>query len=108
MDNCSSIEENGSSRKLTDEDEKKILAVNNDLANQAMRVLAVAYKEVEQKGKKYDATVIEKDLTFTGLIAMIDPPREEVKKAIADCVSAGIKTVMITGDHKNTAVAIAR
>ena len=73
-----------------------------------MRVLGVAYRELDGQPGKLEAAAVERDLTFVGLIAMIDPPREEVKQAIRECVTAGIKTVMITGDHKNTATAIAK
>lgn len=107
LNNCTAIEENSSTRTLSGEDRKKILNVNNDLANSAMRVLAVAYREVAP-AEKIEADTIEKDLIFSGLIAMIDPPREEVRHAMEECKTAGIKTVMITGDHKNTAVAIAK
>ncbi|MDD4182807.1 MAG: calcium-transporting P-type ATPase, PMR1-type [Candidatus Omnitrophica bacterium] len=107
LNNCTAIEEDSSTRTLSGEDRKKILNVNNDLANSAMRVLAVAYREVAQT-EKIEADTIEKDLVFGGLIAMIDPPREEVRRAMEECKTAGIKTVMITGDHKNTAVAIAK
>jgi Ca2+-transporting ATPase len=108
LNDCVSIEENGASRKLTGRDGAQILAANNDLANQAMRVLGVAYKSLDTGFDKSRPETSEKDLTFVGLLAMIDPPRDEVKKAMQDCKTAGIKTVMITGDHKNTAVAIAR
>jgi len=107
LKDCASIEENSNVRKLSEEDREKILKVNNDLANSAMRVLAIAYREVTPD-EKIEADTIENNLIFSGLLAMIDPPREEVRFAISECKSAGIKTVMITGDHKNTAVAIAR
>jgi Ca2+-transporting ATPase len=108
LNNCTGIELGGSARKLTAEDIENVLNANNRLANDAMRVLGLAYKELDGTSTNYQADVIEKDLIFAGLAAMIDPPREEVKKAIQDCKTAAIKTVMITGDHKNTAVAIAR
>jgi Ca2+-transporting ATPase len=108
LKDCNNIEIKGASRSLTREDKESILEVNNDLAGQAMRVLAVAYRQLDSNVDKYHAELIERKLTFAGLIAMIDPPREEVKRAIQECTRAGIKTVMITGDHKNTAVAIAR
>ncbi|MDD4938981.1 MAG: calcium-transporting P-type ATPase, PMR1-type [Candidatus Omnitrophica bacterium] len=108
LNDCAGIEEKGQSRGLTSGDKDRILKVNSDLADLAMRVLAVAYRILDKAPDKYEAKLIEKDLTFAGLIAMIDPPRDEVKKAIIECYEAGIKTVMITGDHKNTAVAIAR
>jgi Ca2+-transporting ATPase len=95
-------------RPLTAEDRKQIAAANDDLTGQAMRVLGVAYRELDGVPGKLDAGTIERDLTFVGLIAMIDPPREEAKRAVHACMTAGIKTVMITGDHKNTATAIAR
>ncbi|MDP2939152.1 MAG: calcium-transporting P-type ATPase, PMR1-type [Candidatus Omnitrophota bacterium] len=108
LDDCMNIEEKGISRELTRQDRENILKVNGELADQAMRVLAVAYRVLDVKPDKYEARLIERELTFAGLIAMIDPPREEVKKAMGECETAGIKTVMITGDHKNTAVAIAK
>ena len=108
LNDCVGIEEKGQTRGLSSGDRGRILEVNSDLANQAMRVLAVAYRVLDKAPDKYEAELIEKELTFAGLIAMIDPPREEVKKAIVECKEAGIKTVMITGDHRNTAVAIAR
>lgn len=108
LGDCTAIEEKGAVRALTDEDREKILFVNSDLANSALRVLAVAYRRLDTPPQAYDAALIERELTFAGLIAMIDPPREEVKKAMLECTQAGIKSVMITGDHKNTAVAIAK
>ncbi|MCK9615415.1 MAG: calcium-transporting P-type ATPase, PMR1-type [Candidatus Omnitrophica bacterium] len=107
LNDCKVIYENSSTRTLSAEDRKIILKVNNDLADSAMRVLAVAYKEVSP-AEKIEAETIENNLIFSGLVAMIDPPREEVKFAMEECKTAGIKTVMITGDHKNTAVAIAK
>ncbi len=108
LDNCIDAEVDGIRTTLSLQDKEGILKVNNDLANRAMRVLAVAYRVLEREPEKYTAEEIEKNLTFVGLVAMIDPPREEAKAAVSECKEAGIKTVMITGDHKNTAVAIAR
>ena len=108
LNDCVNIEENGVSRKLSGRDNAKILAANNELANQAMRVLGVAYRPLDTGFDKSRPDLAEKNLTFVGLLAMIDPPRDEVKTAMQNCKTAGIKTVMITGDHKNTAVAIAR
>jgi len=108
LGDCVNIEENGAVRKLTEEDRAVAQKANESLAGQAMRVLAVAYRQLDKNHENYDAETTETKLTFLGLIAMIDPPREEAKKAIQECKAAGIQTVMITGDHKNTAVAIAR
>ncbi len=108
LDDCIKIEVDGKPRELNDQDKQKVLKANGDLANQAMRVLGIAYREFDSKPDNFDAEFIENDLTFLGLVAMIDPPREEVKDAIDKCKTAGIETVMITGDHKSTAVAIAR
>lgn len=94
--------------RLDDQDRKNIMQANADLADQALRVLAVAYRVFDAPPEKYDAALVEKYLVFAGLVAMIDPPREEVKIAVAKCKTAGIKVVMITGDHKNTADAIGR
>ncbi|MEN6386828.1 MAG: cation-translocating P-type ATPase [Phycisphaerales bacterium] len=94
---------------LSEQDKEKILQVNNRMTDQAMRVLAFAYKDMDHIEKsQISSETIEKNLTFAGLIAMIDPPRMEVKQAVEECKTAGIKTVMITGDHKNTAIAIAK
>ena len=93
-------------REMTDADREEILRQNQAFSENGLRVLAFAIKEVEE-----DDTLSlddENDFTFVGLTAMMDPPREESKKAVADAASAGIKTVMITGDHKVTAAAIAR
>ncbi|MGL5382638.1 MAG: cation-translocating P-type ATPase [Culicoidibacterales bacterium] len=96
------IIENGQIRELTAEDHAKIMAETEQKSKQALRVLGFAYK-------LHDETQpLEENLVFIGLVGMIDPPREEVKDAIALAKSAGIKTVMITGDHKITAVAIAK
>ena len=108
LEDCSHIEDNGIIRQITQEDKKNILKINNEFANRAMRVLAFAYRNLEESSSKYEANSVEKQLVVLGLIAMIDPPRPEAKEAVAKCKQAGIKTVMITGDHKNTAIAIAR
>ena len=81
---------------------------NEDMAKDALRVLAFAYKEIDHMPSKEEMKTIENDLIFVGMVGMIDPPREEAKKAVEKCKHAGIKTVMITGDHKITAVAIAK
>ncbi|MBI5416424.1 cation-translocating P-type ATPase [Candidatus Poribacteria bacterium] len=108
LNDCAYIEEKGIIRKINESDLKNILKVNDQLAGEAMRVLAIGYRNPNNDISKFEAKEIEKDLTFIGLVAMIDPPRPEAKKAIKECITAGIKTVMITGDHKNTAIAIAR
>ena len=81
---------------------------NEDMAKEALRVLACSYKEIDHKPSKQEMKNIENNLTFIGMVGMIDPPREEAKKAVEKCKTAGIKTVMITGDHKITATAIAK
>ena len=93
-------------RKLNDEERKEIISVNKQLSEQGLRILAFAYKELQDREEitKED----ENNYIFTGLISMIDPPRLESKDAVHKCIMAGIKPVMITGDHKVTAAAIAR
>ena len=81
---------------------------NEDMAKEALRVLACSYKEIDHKPTKEEMKNIESNLIFVGMIGMIDPPREEAKKAVEKCKTAGIKTIMITGDHKITATAIAK
>ena len=99
---CKSIYEAGRIKKLTEQKKKEILETNIDFANNALRVLGFAFKTVMDKSRT------EKNLIFVGLQAMIDPPREEVKVAIKKCKKAGIKTVVITGDHETTAKAVAK
>ena len=86
---------------------EKIASENEKMANKALRVIAVAYKDIEHLPNKIESNSMENHLTFVGLIGMIDPPREGVKEAVETCKKAGIKTVMITGDHIATAKAIA-
>lgn len=105
---CTKMREAGASRLISKDDIANIRRMNDGLADKAMRVLAVAYKELDGAPKGMDASAVESDLVFAGLIAMMDPPREEVKAAMKECEISGIKAVMITGDHKNTAVAIAK
>lgn len=95
-------------RELNFEQREKIQQMNEKMAQEALRVLAVAFAEVEILPQKIEAEEIEKKLVFLGLIGMIDPPREGVKEAVTTCRRAGIKTVMITGDHIATATAIAK
>ncbi len=104
LDRCVSIADKDSVRPITDEDKRIILEKNNEYSNQGLRVLTFAYKESNEKLTEET----EYGYTFLGLVSMIDPPRPESKKAVADAIRAGIKPVMITGDHKITASAIAR
>jgi len=101
---CTHYYQNGQIDSIFSKKES-IYEQNNQMAEKALRVIAVAYKNVEKLPETQD---IEKDLTFCGLIGMIDPPREGVKEAVRTCRRAGIKTVMITGDHLQTAKAIAK
>ncbi len=105
---CNSYLYKGEIRTNLNDYAKWIRENNENMAKNALRVLAFAYKELDHKPSKEEMKTIEKDLTFIGLVGMIDPPREEAKKAVEKCKKAGIKTVMITGDHKVTAVAIAK
>ncbi|MCJ7675844.1 MAG: calcium-transporting P-type ATPase, PMR1-type [Sedimentisphaerales bacterium] len=108
LNDCSQIQQKGAVRILNAQDKEKVLSVNDELACGGMRVLAVGYRVLDRIPDKYEAALIENNLTFVGLLAMTDPPREEVKNVMGECTEAGIKTIMITGDHKNTAVAIAK
>jgi Ca2+-transporting ATPase len=105
---CDSIAENGKSVALTDEVRQEVLAMNQGLAQQALRVLGVAYKPMESLPDRCDSENVEKGLTFVGLMGMIDPARPEVKEAVKIAQGAGLKSVMVTGDYKDTAEAIAR
>ena len=105
---CSFYMENGEKHELTAEAANRILADNKAMADKALRVLAAAQKEYQQLPADTSPEALEQGLTFLGLTGMIDPIRPEVKAAIEECRTAGIRPVMITGDHHDTAVAIAR
>ena len=98
----------GTVRELTDFDRERILEVNASLASNALRVLALAYRELDELPAEPTPELVEKDLVFVGLVGMIDPARAEVRDAIRVARQAGIRPVMITGDYPNTAVAIAQ
>ena len=108
LKHCTKYSLNGEVHNLSSEDYKKIEKTNSDMANNALRVIAVAYSIIPKLPSNIDSQNIENNLIFVGLIGMIDPPREGVKEAVATCRRAGIKTVMITGDHILTAKAIAK
>ena len=105
---CNSFLYKGEVRTTINNYAKWIRENNEKMAKEALRVLAFAYKELDHMPSKTEMKTIESDLTFIGMVGMIDPPRIEAKKAVEKCKKAGIKTVMITGDHKVTAVAIAK
>ncbi|UCH56640.1 MAG: cation-transporting P-type ATPase [Candidatus Bathyarchaeota archaeon] len=102
------IQENGAVRPLTNIDRESALKTMQYMAGDALRVLAMAYKEMTTGEWDYEMEEVESGLTYVGLVGMIDPPRDEVPVAIQTCNQAGIGTVMVTGDHRLTAVAIAR
>jgi len=106
INKCDRIYRNGKIERLSEEEKRKIQNQNTQLADDALRVIAVGYRDLEFMRK--DVTNLEENLIFVGLIGMIDPPREGVKEAVRTCKKAGIKTVMITGDHIATAKAIAK
>lgn len=105
---CNSYITNGEIKYDLEEFKKRIAIKNEEMAKDALRVLAMAYKELDHMPTKAEMKNIEKDLIYVGMVGMIDPPREEAKIAVEKCKKAGIKTVMITGDHKVTATAIAK
>ncbi len=104
---CTKVLRNGDVTDLTDAVRAEILAANKAMADKALRVLAAAQKPLDDEPSEYTPEAVENDLCFVGLVGMIDPVRPEVKPAIDECRSAGIRPIMITGDHKDTAVAIA-
>jgi Ca2+-transporting ATPase len=108
LEKCTHILEDGKEVKLTEAKINKVLQANEQLASDALRVLAMAYKQLPSASEKYEDDAIERDLVFVGLEGMIDPPRQEAIKANKTCQKAGIRTVMITGDHKLTALAVAK
>jgi len=108
LEKCTYIYEPDGIKILTDEKKKEILNVNEKMAENALRVLGVAYKITSGKFEGLDEKTIESDMVFLGLVGMMDPPREEAIESVKVCKQVGIKTVMITGDHKLTAVAVAK
>lgn len=108
IDKCSFVLDNGKSRPITKEDKQKIIDASQKMGENALRVLAYASKIVSGDLYNINSNEIENNLTFIGLSGMIDPPRPEVKESIKTCYEAGIKVIMITGDHKDTAYAIAK
>ena len=105
---CVRFWEDGEAKPMTEEKRAQILDANRELAHRALRVLAAAKRDWTERPERNDPAFLEEELTFIGLTGMIDPVRPEVKEAIAECRRAGIRPVMITGDHRDTAVAIAR
>lgn len=105
LQRCTSQQTNGQIRPLSEADRHAWLNINSEMASRALRVLALAYRDL---GNADPVIHEERELVFVGLVGMIDPPREEVKDAVRLCRSAGIRPVMITGDHPGTALAIAR
>ena len=97
---------NGEIKDLSQEEKNNLLKASDSLSDEALRVLALGYKVIDNENVTIDS--LEKDLIFVGFMGMIDPPREEVKGSIEISKKAGIRTIMITGDHKNTAIAIAK
>ena len=106
INKCNRIYVNGKIEELTLSKKEMVLRKNKDMARKALRVIAVSFKDMAYVPD--NNKIIEQDLVFVGLIGMIDPPREGVEEAVAKCKNAGIKTVMITGDHIDTAKSIAK
>ena len=105
---CTQILDGDTVRDMTEEDREQILAANKEMADQALRVLMAAYREMTMLPDQISPASLEHDLIYIGMTGMIDPVRPEVKPAIDICRTAGIRPVMITGDHRDTAVAIAK
>jgi sodium/potassium-transporting ATPase subunit alpha len=105
---CATQLTRGTATPLTDDDRRRCSEQSRSFAQQAYRVLAVAVRTIETGAAALDAETVERDLTFVGLVAMMDPPHREVPEAVSRCRSAGIRVIMITGDHPLTALAVAR
>ena len=108
LDRVTKIEKHGEVSAFTEDDRTTLMKLNKEMATQALRVLAMAYKVIDTLPETVDTDSIEHDLIFAGLVGMIDPERKEAAAAIKVAESAGIRTIMITGDHRDTAQAIAK
>ena len=108
LDRVTKIEKHGEVSAVTEDDRTTLMKLNKEMATQALRVLAMAYKVIDTLPETVDTDSIEHDLIFAGLVGMIDPERKEAAAAIKVAQSAGIRTIMITGDHRDTAQAIAK
>ena len=108
LDRVTKIEKHGEVSAFTEDDRTTLMKLNKEMATQALRVLAMAYKVMDTLPETVDTDSIEHDLIFAGLVGMIDPERKEAAAAIKVAQSAGIRTIMITGDHRDTAQAIAK
>ena len=108
LDRVTKIEKHGEVSAFTEDDRTTLMKLNKEMATQALRVLAMAYKVIDTLPETIDTDSIERDLIFAGLVGMIDPERKEATAAIKVAQSAGIRTIMITGDHRDTAQAIAK
>ena len=108
LDRVTKIEKHGEVSAFTEDDRTTLMKLNKEMATQALRVLAMAYKVIDTLPETVDTDSIEHDLIFAGLVGMIDPERKEAAAAIKVAQSAGIRTIMITGDHRDTAQAIAK
>lgn len=108
LDRVTKIEKHGEVSVFTEDDRTILMKLNKEMATQALRVLAMAYKVIDTLPETIDTDSIEHDLIFAGLVGMIDPERKEAAAAIKVAQSAGIRTIMITGDHRDTAQAIAK
>ena len=108
LDRVTKIEKHGEISVFTEDDRTTLMKLNKEMATQALRVLAMAYKVIDSLPEIVDTNSIEHDLIFAGLVGMIDPERKEAAAAIKVAQSAGIRTIMITGDHRDTAQAIAK
>lgn len=108
LSRCTSYYEDGKSVPMTDEKRQEITAANKEMADKALRVLCCAMRIYKDKPEREEAEALEQELCYIGLTGMIDPVRPEVVDAIKECRAAGIRPIMITGDHKDTAVAIAK
>jgi len=108
LEKCAYVLKDGKEKGLTRKKKREILRINEGMASEALRILGMAYRKITKEMEKFSEEEVEREMVFVGLEGMIDPPREEAIEAHKKCQKAGIKTVMITGDHELTAVAVAK